>query len=332
MSLTRKLTVALLLTSGIVATPVFSEIETTTTRTTTIPATGDSQTTTVRTTSMPVYPDGTTTVRTTAVTSNGTGFILPSTGTYFVIDPVTGNVIGNFDPSTGLTNTSLVRPGLVIINKESGRVVAAVDPTGRPIELTVVPAFDPFVLSIDTRRANIEAMIADCLNRGTMDAAEAAALRKELNRIETLEITSRQSDGILSYSEALQIALDLNDLQDRLKPFQPTIATTPLLGARMLTTNGQLVIVADVDYRQAKLLQRVDDEYTAGRLSTQQVSLLKGQLNTISALETKYKKNGQLSESNERKISTKLDVVNNKIDQDVAIINAKRAKIGIKVN
>jgi hypothetical protein len=249
-----------------------------------------------------------------------------------VIDPVTGNVIGNFDPSTGLTDTQLVRPGLVIISRDSGKVIAAVDPTGRPIELTLAPAFDPFVLSIDTRRANLDQMIADCLNRGTMDAAEAAALRKELARIESVELAAKQSDGVLSYSEALQIALDLNQLQDRLKPFQPTTDVAPLLGARMITTNGQLIVLDDIDYRKAKLLQRIDDEYTAGRLSTDQVSRLKEQLNAAAALQTKLTKNGQLSESAKRKVSVKLDTVNTNMDHDVAIINSKRAKMGIKVN
>jgi hypothetical protein len=319
MSFQRKLT-AVVFASATVALPVLADIETTTVRS--VP--GGTETTTVRSA----------VVKTTTVTSNGAGFVLPSTGTYFVIDPLSGNVIGGYNPTTGLTDTSLVRPGLVVISKESGKVIAALDPSGRPIELTVAPAYDPFVISIDSRRTNIQAMISDCLSRGTIDAAEAAALNKEMNRISTEEAVYKQSDGILSYSEALQIALDLNGMEDRLKPFMPAsaVSAAPLLGARMVTTNGQLVIVDDVEYRRVKLLQRVDDEYTAGRLSSQQVSNLKEQLNTVAALETKYRKNGEISESNKRKISAKLDAINTKMDQDVAVINAKRAKMGIKVN
>ncbi len=320
MNLTRKLTAALLFTSGLAA-PVFADIETTTIKSN--PITGSTETTTVRTTTVPssVIP-GTVT----------TSFVLPSTTTYFVIDPVTGNVIGNFDPSTGLTNTSLVRPGLVIISKDTGRVIAALDPSGRALELTVAPAFDPLVVSIDTRRANIDAMITDCLSRGVMDTAEANALRTELGRITTEEVTFKQNDNVLSYSEALQIALDLNQLQDRLKPFMPTTDITPLLGARMITSNGQIVVLDELDYRKAKLLQRIDDEYTAGRLSTQQVASLKEQMNTVSALQTKLTKKGTLSESARHKVSAKLDTVNTDLDRDVAIINDKRSKMGIKVN
>ena len=231
-----------------------------------------------------------------------------------LVDPISGNVRGNFDPTGGLTDTRLVQAGLVIIRQDTGKVIATVDSTGRPIELTAAPAFDSLVAAIDTRRANLEHMIADALNRGTMDAAEAAALRTELNRITSEELAARQSGGVLTYSEALTLALDLNGLGDRLVPFMPTATVTPLLGARMINTNGQLLVLDDVDYRRAQLSQRIDDEYTAGRLSAQQVSRLKIQLNAVASLETKYRKNGELSSSKTEKITEKLDSVKAKLD------------------
>ncbi len=332
MNFNKKITMALLFASGIISLPVLADIETTTVKTTTTPVPGGSETTTTRTVSKSVYPDSTTTVQTTAITPTGTAFVLPSSSTYFVIDPITGNAIGGYNPISGFTDLSLVHPGLVVINKESGRVVAGIDPSGKPIALTIIPALDPFVASIDAKRANIEAMITNCQAGGTVDPAEAGALRKELDRIATCEITAKQNDGVISYSEALQIAVDLNDLQDRLRPFMPATADTPLIAARILTTNGELVVMDDIDYRQAKMLQRIDDEYTAGRLSAQQVSTLKEQLNTVAALETKYKKDGVLSESNKHRLSTKLDIINTRLNQDVAIINEKRSRLGLKVN
>lgn len=316
MNLKRNFTTALLLSTGIIAVPAFADLETTTIRTTTVPVPGGTEITTVKTTTTPDYPT----------------FVIPNTGSYFIIDPVTGNVIGNYDPSVGLIDTKVIQPGSVIINKESGRVIAAFDANGRTIELTVAPAYNPFVIAIDTRYAKIEAMINDCTGRGVMDAAEAAALRTELGRIQSEEIAYKQSSGILTYSEALQVALDLNQLEDRFKPFLPKAGETPLIGAHIITTNNQLVIVDEIEYRQAKLTQRVDDEYSAGRLSSDQVSRLKDQLNAAAALRTRYIKDGHLTESGKQKVAAKLDAINTKMDQDVAIINAKRSKIGIKVN
>ncbi len=283
--------------------------------------------------SSPVFADvETTTVKTTTITSNGQELNLPTTSTYVLVDPITGNVKGNFDPTRGLTDTRLVQTGLVIMSQDNGKVIATLDSTGRPIQLTVAPAFDSLVVAIDARCADLERMIADALNRGVMDAAEASALRTELNKIASEELAARQSGGVLTYSEALTLALNLNGLGDRLVSFMPTTVVAPLLGARMINANGQLLVVNDIDYRRSQLSQRIDDEYTAGRLSAQQVASLKDQLNAVVSLETKYTKNGELSSSKAEKISAKLDSVRSKLDQDVASINEKRSRIGLKVN
>ena len=283
--------------------------------------------------SLPVFADTeTTVVRTTSVTSDGSTISLPTTSTYLLFDPVTGNVRGNFDPTRGLTEVPMVQSGLVIINQETGKVVGTVDANGRPIDVTLAPAFDPLVAAIDTRRADLERMITDALGKGTINADQASLLRADLNKLQNEEITARQSGGVFTYSEALSIALSLNSLGDRLVPYSQTCAVTPLLGARIVNANGQLVMVDDIEYRKLQLQQRIDDEYTAGRLSTQQVASLKEQLNAAASLETKYRKNGQLSASKSEKLSVKLDSVKTKLDQDVANINDKRAKLGLKVD
>ncbi len=283
--------------------------------------------------SLPVFADTeTTTVRTTTTTSNGQELTLPTTSTYVLVDPITGNVRGNFDPTTGLTDTGMVHSGLVIINKDTGNVIATVDSNGRPIDVTSAPAFDSLVVSIDSRRSDLERMITEALSRGTMTAEQASSLRADLSRIESQEQAAKQSGGVLTYSEALSLALSLNSLGDRLVPFAQTTTITPLLGARFISADGQLRMVDGIEFRKLQLRQRIDDEYTAGRLSSQQVANLKDKLNEIASLETKYRKNGELSPSKTEKISVKLDSVKTKLDEDVAIINNKRSKIGLKVD
>jgi hypothetical protein len=140
----------------------------------------------------------TTTVKTTSITSNGQALDLPLTNTYVLMDPLTGNVKGNFDPSRGVTDTQLVQSGLVVMSRDTGRVVATVDSNGRPIALTVAPAFGSLETAIDSRRAELERMIADAVSRGVMDAAEAGALRTSLNSITSEELAARQSGGFLT--------------------------------------------------------------------------------------------------------------------------------------
>lgn len=283
--------------------------------------------------SLPVFADTeTTTIRTTSITSNGQELNLPTTSTYVLVDPITGNVRGNFDPSRGLTDTRMIQSGLVIIDKNTGKLIATVDASGRPIDVTSAPAFDSLVVAIDSRRADLERMITDALSKGTMSAEQAGLLRADLNKIEAEEMAAKQSGGVLTYSEALSLALALNGLGDRLVPFVQTTSITPLLAARIINADGQLRMVDDIEYRKVQLRQKIDDEYTAGRLSSQQVASLKDQLSVVASLETKYRKNGELSPSKTEKISQKLDNVRTKLDEDVAIINSKRSKIGLKVD
>src|SRR5271170_6600239 len=98
MNFNKKITVALLFVNGIISSPVLADIETTTVKTTTIPVPGGTETTTTRTVSKSDYADSTTTVQTTAIAPTATAIVLPSSGTYFVIDPITGNVIGGYNP------------------------------------------------------------------------------------------------------------------------------------------------------------------------------------------------------------------------------------------
>jgi hypothetical protein len=78
--------------------------------------------------------------------------------------------------------------------------------------------------------------------------------------------------------------------------------------------------------------RRVDDEYAAGRLSNDNVARLKSQLNEVSSLKTKYTRNGKLKDSNSKTIVMKLDKVQTSMDRNIADINSKRSRIGIKVN
>src|ERR1700691_4143210 len=80
------------------------------------------------------------TVRTTSFLSNGQQLSLPTTSTYVLVDPITGIVKGNYDPTRGFTDTQMVQPGLVIIDQPSGRVLATVDSSGRTIDVASVPA------------------------------------------------------------------------------------------------------------------------------------------------------------------------------------------------
>ncbi|MFA7336938.1 MAG: hypothetical protein WC028_09160 [Candidatus Obscuribacterales bacterium] len=284
--------------------------------------------------SLPVRADEITTVRTTTVTSDSTNVpvvTLSPGGSYVVVDPVTGAMRGVYDPLRGLVG-STVAPGLVVVDNTSNRVVATFDGGGRVIALTNAPAYDSLVVSIDARRAELERMIVSGRTANNFGEVTAVALRDELASIAAQESAYRVSGRPLNYEEALSLATRLNALGDRVVPYMRGVTVTPLIGSRFITTSGNLVIVDELSARNMRMKRRVDDEYAAGRLSNDHVARLKSQLNEASSLQTKYTRNGKLKDSNTKTIVTKLDKVQTSMDRNIADINSKRSRIGIKVN
>jgi hypothetical protein len=325
MKFSTKLTMIFLTSWGVIypSLPVKADIETTTIKTTTIKSGDplsnlDSRSTTTTTETNTIVPEEKT-------------VILPTTTTYTIVDPITGAVKGSFDPMHAIVDIKTISPGSIVVDQVTGKILATISPSGQTVDVLTAPALDPLVTAIDNRRVELDQRITSSLSAGTIDTKESAALRAELDKIASRETLAKQNSGRLPYSEALALSLALNNLSDRLVLLAHGPIITPLLGSRIVNTNGDLIIVDPITYRRYQLLQRTDDEYAARRLSAKQVSDLKELLNSIASLDSKYRKNGVLDSSKTEKLSVKLDNVEVRMNRDVATINDKRAKIGIKV-
>jgi hypothetical protein len=266
----------------------------------------------------------------TTVTTTGNPITLPSAGTYVVVDPLTGVIKGHYDPLR-TTFDYPISSGLVVIDQDTGKVLATFDSSGRLLDVISTPATDALVASIDARRAELQQAITDGLSKGTITPSTASSLRAALDTIAAEELADQQSNHILTYAEALSLATALNGVSDRVIPLAHLSVTTPLIASHFTSLNGQVLMLDDVAYRKAQFERRIDDEYTAGRLSARQVARLKEDLNDIAYLETKYKKHGSMSESQTEKISARFDKMNTNLDRDIAEINEKRSNIGLRV-
>lgn len=276
----------------------------------------------------------TTVTETTRTTTTTTSESVPSsitlspTGNYMLVDPLTGAVTGVYNPTTGLNN---VPSGVMVIDKLSGQLIAAVD-SGRLIDIAAVRTSDALAVSINNRQAELQRAISDALAKGAMDTVQATSLRAQLDTIASQEAQSK-SDGLLTYSEALALSTSLNNVADQIvSASRSPIVITPLSGARFIVTDGQFRFVDGIAYRKMALERRIDDEYKAGKLSSKQVADLKERLNEIASLESKYRKNGHLSESKEKTLNAKLNLVNSRLEQNIAYINKRRSQLGLRVN
>lgn len=271
----------------------------------------------------------TTTVRTTTTTTDSP-FVLPGGVSYTVIDPVTGETRGVYDPMGKATFT--MSPGLVVIDESTNKAVATFDGSGRVIALTSAPVLDPLLSSIDARRLQFDTVIKEIRTRGGYDEATILGLSSDLDRVNAQYVAYKSSGRPLTYAEELSLAVQLNSLGDRLAPFSKTTVFTPLIGARFVSTDGSLVVVDKFGGRNLAMQRRIDSEYAAGRLSNNQVARLKQELNDITTKQAQYTKGGKIKDSKQRILTEKLDRVQTDMDKDIASINEKRARIGIKVN
>src|SRR5438477_10655323 len=81
-----------------------------------------------------------TTQTTTTVTTgtNSTVLTLPSSGSYVVVDPITGQIQGNYDPAARLVDGTALRSGVVIVNQANGGPIGFVDSSGNIVDMSVV--------------------------------------------------------------------------------------------------------------------------------------------------------------------------------------------------
>ena len=282
------------------------------------------------------------TTQTTTTTTSGTGLpvtnmtvgnlpvmTLPSTGRYVVVDPITGQLQGSYDARARLVDGHELRSGLVVVNQVDGGPIGYVDSSGNIVDMATSPASETLLVSIETRRKDLNARIDEALNKGVLTPTRAASFRAELDRIAADEESDRRANGVITYKRALMLGYGLNTLSDRLIPIS-SVTYQPVVAPQFVTIDGRLTLLDATNYRKQHLATRVDDEYAAGRLSENQVSKLKQSLSKVSSTENKYIKNGALSSSKDRKLASQLDKVQAQMDSDIAIINRKRANIGIR--
>jgi len=260
----------------------------------------------------------TTRVETTTVTKEGEPIVLPTTTTYVLADPLSGVIIGNFEPHQ-IVDVQTVRPGTVVIDKQTGKLVATINPSGILIDISTAATVDPLLAAIDARRGELNRATTVSLTNGSINAKQAELLRAELDKVGTREAEDTRRGKAMTYAESIFLAAALNDTGDRLAFLAHTPKITPLVGSRFMNIDGVVVLaIDDLDYRRMSLVRRIDDEYVAGRLMFPQVTELKEQLNATAALQADFRKNGELDAQKQQIVAAQLDSLEAKLNSEVA--------------
>lgn len=272
-----------------------------------------------------------TSTTTTTTTVSTSSFILPTGDTFVVVDPMTGALKGILDSDTRLVNGQPLMPGMIVCDQITGKVIAVVDTNGNLMDINTAPATSTLITAIDTRRLELNRFLTEALANGQITAAQATAMRAEMDSLVAAEVAAEQSGTGLTYAQVLPVAYGLTVLSNRLVPIVHT-TITPLIGQQIIVKDGIVLLTDDLSFRRIGLERRIDDEYSAGRLSAKQVGELKQRLSDIASLQAKYTRKGVISSSNRDKLERRMNEVQADMERDVAYINGKRAKIGIRVN
>lgn len=294
-------------------------------------------------------------------------FVLPSSSSYVMVDPLTGVVKGNY--TTGISNSS-IGPGWVVMDSSTNKIMAGFDSSGRLRAITDVPVYDAYLSNLDVRRAAIETAIADAVAKGKISLSAGEDMKAELMSAHAQLEAYRSSRNWITYDEALSVASRFNRLSDRLGLIapgygltalvgnvytpvvsaggttvvtrtvaQPAVVTTPsLVSVPSVVAAPQSVVVSpsalrdNLSLRNEVMAKKADAEFNAGRLTNRNVVRIKEKLNDVSIKQAKYTKGGNLSLKRQGELNAKLDEVQTYMDQCIADTNDKRQHIGLKVN
>ncbi len=289
-------------------------------------------------------------------------FVLPSSSSYVMVDPLTGVIKGNY--TTGIS-ASAIGPGWVVMDSSSNKIMAGFDSSGRLRAITDIPVYDAYLSNLDVRRAAIETAIADAVAKGKMSLAQGEDLKAELLSAHAQLEAYRSSRNWITYDEALSVASRFNRLSDRLGLIAPGYGLTALVGnvySPVVAAGGTTVVTRTVaqppaviavpsvvaapstvvvspsalrdnlSLRNEVMARKADAEFNAGRLTNRNVVRIKEKLNDVSLKQAKYNKGGNLNLKRQGELNAKLDEVQTYMDQCIAETTDKRQRIGLQVN
>ena len=257
----------------------------------------------------------TTQVTTTTTTrSSVPTYVLPAATSYIVVDPVTGAVKGNYDPVTHLVNGMPLANGYVIVDDSTRAMVAMVDSYGNIVDVQVAPAPQTFLVTLDSRRKELEAQIADAQAKGRLAAAQAEQMRVELNAIPVFS----PSSSVVTYSRAVQVGSGLNTLSSRLVPVTEKTYST-VIAPQFVTIDGKLTLADDWTYKKMQLTRRIEDEYAFGHITKEQLLQFKSDLTALSAREATYRQGTVISDAGVKVLSDDLNTLQTKLNSVVIV-------------
>lgn len=150
----------------------------------------------------------------------------------------------------------------------------------------------------ESKKTEINRRVKDLMASGKITLAEANTFGQELSRIEAQETAFKNNDGKLDTNESLTLAIELEKLSTALDRYQPSSAANP----------------PGIDQRQQEVEKLITDALYSGKLNSQQVMDLKQEFDRIASLESTFRMDGSLSDTETLTLARDLDSLKAKIE------------------
>jgi hypothetical protein len=210
-----------------------------------------------------------------------------------------GTVIST-TPDAVTTTTTTVAP-VAIAGSTSGTVYFR---TAQP---------EVLVLTIETRRKDLDKLIDAARAKGNISAKEADAMKSELRRIAKETGTNK-----ITYERAVAYARDLDLIGTKVGTVVVTgvpVYQPIIVGSHFTVVNGQIFVLDDLSVRRSDLEARIIKDYLEGRLSEDRAAKLRADLYAIGATQAIYSATGELDPVSSRKFYKEMDKVASELER-----------------
>lgn len=263
-----------------------------------------------------VVPGDTVIQRRTVITKTTTNApiataIAPAGATLIAVDPVSGEILGTLDASMKLPSGVALSSGTLIIDKSSGTAIGVINDEGTMIAVESAPVSTNFMTSLGSLRLELDKAIATGLANGSITAADAVKLRSDLEKVALLQETSKTNP--VTFVQALPLANQMRVIERRLVTSAPTI-----ISPKLVWVEGKIRFLDEIGVRGFELRQRIKAECLSGKITIAEQDALLARMNSIAAIESTYRADGNLDIYESRKLFTAFDRVGSALDSYIA--------------
>jgi hypothetical protein len=180
---------------------------------------------------------------------------------------------------------------------------------------------DVYLVTIDTRRHELEKVIADGMDKGKLTQRQADDLRSELDAVTQLELAAKKYGGAIPYEQIAVIATRLDVVGQRMSEIVGFPIVPIIENGRFIVFNGEIIQLDEIAMRRATLEGKISLALAHNTLSNSQVANVRTELDNIAAMEVRFRGNdinGEFTDQQARDLFQAFDHVGGKLDAFIA--------------